>query len=268
MTTRTGATLLARLGFAARGIVYFLVGWFAIDAALRGGKVGDNQGAIASLADEPFGEIILATMAAGLAGYALWRLTEAAADPERLGTTAKGAVKRAGHAISGIAHVILAWTAARLALHSRSAGGRVGGEDSAHDWTAWLLDQPMGPVLVALVACGLLGAALQQAGRAWTGHFARELSHGTPVPAHVCTMGRIGYGARALVFALIALFFAAAAWAADADKAGGMAHALATLQRQAGGQILLTATGIGLIAFGAYSMVEARWRRIVVDLPA
>jgi hypothetical protein len=267
MTTRIGATLFARLGFAARGIVYFLVGWFAIDAALRGGKVGDNQGAIASLADEPFGEFLLAAMAVGLAGYALWRLTEAITDPEAQGTSAKGAFRRAGHAISGIAHVILAWTAAKLAMHAREAGGRVGGEESTRDWTAWLLGQPMGRVLVALVAAGLIGAAAQQAKKAWDGKFARELSGGTPVPDHVCTVGRIGYGARALVFALIALFFLSAAWAADADEAGGMAQALATLQRQAGGQLLLTATGLGLIAFGAYSFVEARWRRISVDLP-
>lgn len=166
MTTRTGATLLARLGFAARGIVYWIVGWFAIDAALRGGRVGDNQGAIASLADEPFGEVLLAVMAAGLAGYALWRLTEALTDPEARATSLKGAFRRAGHAVSGIAHVILAWTAARLAMHAGSASGRVGGEDSAHDWTAWLLDQPLGRVLVALVACGLIAAAAQQAKKA------------------------------------------------------------------------------------------------------
>lgn len=245
-----------------------LFGWFAIDAALRGGKVGDNQGAIASLADEPFGEWVLAVMAAGLAGYALWRLAEAITDPEAQGTTAKGAFKRAGHAISGIAHVILAWTAAKLAVHAREAGGRVGGEESTRDWTAWLLDQPMGRMLVALIAAGLIGAALQQAKKAWDCSFARDLSRGTPVPDHVCTIGRVGYSARALVFALIALFFVSAAWAADADEAGGMAHALATLQRQTGGQFLLAATGLGFVAFGIYSFVEARWRRISVDLPA
>ncbi|MDJ0275805.1 DUF1206 domain-containing protein [Sphingomonas sp. 2R-10] len=268
MSTRTGATLLARLGFAARGIVYCIVGWFAIDAALRGGKAGDNQGAIASLADEPFGEWLLAAMAAGLAGYALWRLTEALFDPEAQGRDAKGAFRRAGHAVSGIAHVVLAWTAARLTMHSARATGRVGGEDSAQDWTAWMLDQPGGQLLVALVAIALLAAAAQQAKKAWTGEFARTLSGGTPVPGYVCTMGRIGYGARAAVFAAIAVLFVGAAWAADADAAGGMASGMALLQRQAGGQLLLTAIGIGFIAFGAFSFVEARWRRLQVRLPA
>jgi len=268
MSTRTGATLLARLGFAARGIVYCIVGWFAIDAALRGSRAGDNQGAIASLADEPFGEWLLAAMAVGLAGYALWRLTEALFDPEAQDNDAKGAFRRAGHAVSGIAHVVLAWTAARLSLHSARATGRVGGEDSAHDWTAWLLDQPGGQLLVALVAIGLLAAAAQQAKKAWTGEFARTLSGGTPVPDYVCTMGRIGYGARAAVFAAIAFLFVGAAWAADADEAGGMASGFALLQQQAGGQLLLTAIGIGFIAFGAFSFVEARWRQLQVRLPA
>lgn len=270
MTTRSGATLLARLGFAARGIVYLLVGWFAIDAAFRGsgGGVGDNQGAIASLADEPFGEVLLAVMALGLAGYAVWRLAEAISDPERIGDSAKGAFRRAGYAISGIAHLVLAWTAIRLALHvGEQTSGRVGGEESAQGWTGWLLNQPMGQVLVGLVALGLLAAAAQQAAKAWSGSFAKELSGGTPVPDHVCTMGRLGYGARALVFTLIAFFFVIAAWASDADEAGGMAQALATLQQQSGGQFMLAATGLGLIAFGFFSFVEARYRRINVRLP-
>lgn len=262
------ATLLARLGFAARGLVYLLVGWFAVDAAIRGGKIADNQGAMGSLADETLGTVILAIVAAGLLGYAVWRLTEAIADPERIMRDARGAVKRVGHVVSGVAHLILAWTAARLALHpATGSAGRSPGDESARDWTAWLLSVPLGRFLVAAVAIGVLVAAFLQAKKAWKGDFVEELHNDTSLPGYVCTMGRLGYGARAVVFTIIGGFFAVAAWQAHATEAGGMADALAMLQDQPGGKWLLAATGVGLGLFGLYSFVEARFRRVHVHLP-
>lgn len=82
MTYSDRITLFARLGFAARGLVYMLIGWFALDVALHGGKTTDNQGALGTLANAPLGHILLAVCALGFAGYAVWRLTEAITDPE------------------------------------------------------------------------------------------------------------------------------------------------------------------------------------------
>ncbi|WP_164913448.1 DUF1206 domain-containing protein [Sphingomonas sp. UV9] len=268
MISDTNATLLAKLGFAARGVVYILVGWFAVDAALRGGEVADNQGAIGSMANESFGPVLLAIIAAGLLGYAVWRLTEAAANPERIGSDVKSSLKRIGHLVSGIAHVVLAWTAAKLAMNAGSRDGAVSpGDESARDWTALLLDQPAGRVLVGAVAIGILVAAFQQAQKAWRGNFIKDLRGDAPLPGYVCTVGRIGYGARALVFLIVAGLFGLAAWSAHASDAGGVADALQMLQAQPGGKWLLVLTGIGLALFGAYSLVEARFRRIHVDLP-
>ncbi|MDD1451817.1 DUF1206 domain-containing protein [Sphingomonas sp. H160509] len=191
MISDANATLLAKLGFAARGVVYILVGWFAVDAALRGGKIADNQGAIGSMADEAFGPVLLAIVAAGLLGYAVWRLTEAAANPEQIGSDVKGSLKRIGHVVSGIAHLILAWTAAKLAMRTGSRDAAVSpGDESARDWTALLLDQPAGRVLVGAVAVGVLVAALQQAQKAWRGDFIHDLRGDAPAPGYVCTMGR------------------------------------------------------------------------------
>jgi hypothetical protein len=268
MLSDANATLLAKLGFAARGVVYILIGWFAVDAALNGGEIADNQGAIGSMADGPLGPLLLAIIAAGLLGYAIWRLTEAAANPERIGRDAKGSMKRVGHLVSGIAHLILAWTATKLALKMGSRSDAASpGDESARDWTALLLAQPLGRLLVGAVALAVLVAAFQQAQKAWRGDFIRDLRGDAPAPGYVCTMGRVGYGARALVFLLVAGLFALAAWRSHASDAGGMADALEMLQSQPGGKWLLVLTGIGLGLFGAYSLVEARFRRIHVDLP-
>ncbi len=268
MISDANATWLAKLGFAARGVVYILVGWFAVDAALRGGKIADNQGAIGSMADEPLGPVLLGIVAAGLLGYAIWRLTEAAANPERIGDDVEGSLRRIGHVVSGVAHLILAWTAAKLALHLEDGTAAVSpGDESARDWTALLLAQPLGRVLVGLVAVAVLVAAFQQAQKAWQGKFIHDLRGDAPAPGYVCTMGRIGYGARALVFLIVAGLFALAAWRSHASDAGGMADALEMLQSQPGGKWLLALTGIGLALFGAYSLVEARFRRLHVDLP-
>lgn len=261
MLSEARATLLARLGFAARGLVYLLIAWFALDAALRGGETADNQGAIGSLADESFGPLLLVLIAAGLAGYALWRLAEAAGlsgiDPKML-------LKRGGLALSGAAHLVLAWAALSLALDPDTGGDPSPNDERARSWTAWLLDQPLGPVLVGAIAIGFLCGAGLQLRKAWKGDFADELRGDTPVPGYVCTAGRIGYGARALVFAITGLFFAAAAWRARASEAGGMADALGALQEQPGGSWLLAATGVGLGLFGLFSLIEARYRRIRV----
>lgn len=261
------ATLLARLGFAARGLVYLLVGWFALDAAMRGTRPGDNQGAIASLADLPFGRVLLIVVALGLAGYAVWRLTEAILDPERRGSDMKGAFERAGYALSGIVHVALAFYALRITTRSAAATGAAPGDAAARDWSATLLAAPAGAMLVGLVAIGLAIVAIVQFTKAWKASFAKELGGDTPLPHRVCLIGRIGYAARGVVFLLSGWFFLRAATAAEADRAGGMGAALRYLQGQEHGAILLGVVAIGLALFGIYSLVESRYRHIHVDLP-
>lgn len=265
MHHQTKATVLARLGFAARGLVYLLVAWFAANAAFSGGEAADNQGAMAWLADSALGPVLLLGVAAGLAGYALWRLTEAAFNPERVESDLAGIIKRGGYALSGGVHLFLAWTATRLAIDPDSGSTSLSpADDTARDWTAWLLDQPFGPLLVAIVAACFLFGAAKQAREAWKGDFIEDLRGDAPTPGFVCTMGRIGYGARAVVFAIIAGFFALAAWRSNAGEAGGFADALDTLHDQPGGKWLLVAMAIGFALFGFYGFVEARYRRLHV----
>lgn len=259
-------TLLARLGFAARGLVYLLVGLFAADVALHGGQPNDNQGVMGILADAPLGRLLLLLCAAGFAGYAFWRLTEAALDPEYRGRDMKGRFERAGYALSGLIHVGLAVAAVRLALRDTSASTASPGDQAAQSWSAWLLGQPGGPLLLGIVALILFAVAAAQGMKAYKASF-DELGGDVPAPRQVRWMGRVGYAARALVFAMMGWFLINALMHRNPEEAGGLGTALSELRHQEHGPWLLLVVAVGLALFGLFSVVEARYRRLHVVAP-
>ena len=138
---------LARLGYASKAIIYGIVGLLAIlTAANRGGRITDTSGALRVVIGQPFGQFAIVVLAIGLCGYATWRLLDAAMDPDRDGTDAKGLVVRIGNAIRGCIYGALGIEAFRLL---RGLGGSKG--DEAEVWTARILDLPLGGVLIGLV---------------------------------------------------------------------------------------------------------------------
>lgn len=259
-------TIIARIGFAARGVVYILIGWFALDVAIHGGQPTDNQGALGSMAQAPLGHVLLAICAVGFAGYAIWRLTEAIANPERRGQDMKGRFERLGYAFSGITHLVLATAAARLALRQTAARNGSPGDDSAQSWSAWLLAQPGGPWLLGLAGGLLFVVAVAQAIKAYKARF-DELDGDVPAPDHVRWIGRLGYGARALIFAITGWFLMSAARNHDAERAGGLGEALTQLRAQEEGALLLGIVACCLALFGLFSLIEARYRHIHVAKP-
>lgn len=259
-------TLLARTGFAARGLVYILIGWFALDVAVNGGKLIDNEGALGTLSTAPMGRVLIAICAIGFLGYAFWRLTEAITDPERRARDFKGRIERTGYAMSGITHIFLATAAARLALQQRPVHDGSPGDENAQGWSAWLLEQPGGSFLLILAGLVLFAIAAAQALKAYKAEF-QELNGTVPVPHYVRWIGRSGYAARALIFALIGWFLVSAASNRDAARAGGLGEALEQLREQDEGAALLGVVAIGLFLFGIFSLVEARYRRINVTKP-
>lgn len=250
--------LISRLGFAARGIVYLLVGWFAVRAALTSGSPTDTKGALQSMHGEPFGQFLLAAMALGLLAYAVFRFVEAALDLENHGNEPKGLMVRAGHLISGLLHVGLALYAVSLVL-----GIGIGGSgDGTQSLTAWLLSQPYGRWLVMAVGIGVIVAGVMQLRKAWQATFMRNLSLAPGHGGWVRPTGRLGFAARSVVFALIGLFLLVAGWASDPSEAGGLGAALRSLQEQPYGPWLLGAVAVGLALFGVFCFVEAAYRRI------
>lgn len=256
---------LARCGFATRGVIYLLIGVLAGKAALgSGGKTTDNAGAIATLYQQPFGRFLVGAVAIGLFAYALWLFVAAVLDPEGKGTDARGVVARVAFAVVGCSYVTLGVIALRLVLH-REGGGQ-NSEGATQDWTARLLKQPFGVALVVLVGLIVLGAAGFFFYQAVTARFRDELNMSDAVMAerrYVVPVGRVGFAALGGVNTVIGLFLIIAALRRKPGEAKGLGGALAELTQRPYGAFLLGVVAIGLIAYGVYSLVEARHRQLV-----
>jgi hypothetical protein len=252
---------LARLGFAAKGIVFITVGVLAGQMALgRGGGITDAEGALQTIAARSYGTFMLGLVALGLAGYAVWRVVEAWVDPEREGSEPKGLAKRVGHALVGVVYAGLALSAIGI-LRGDGGGGANVDEQSL---TGWLLAQPMGRWLVGLVGAGVIFYFLGQVLRAFRGEFPEQLRAGDLSgergrwAKRLGTFGLIGYG---VVFGLLGFFLIRAALVYDPGQAGGLDRSLETLARQPYGQALLGIAAAGLVAYGCYMLLIAWFRR-------
>ena len=250
---------LARFGYAARGLVYLIVGGLAVLAALgRDRETPDSRDALATLLSTPYGGVVLGLVALGLLCFALWRLAQAALDADHLGADAKALVRRAGFTISAIANIALAMSAIGLISSVVASGGN----GSARDWTAYLLSLPFGQWLVALVGIAVIGTGLGTAWKGWTASFQTRLAVDADAARWAVPTGRAGYLARGLVFVLAGGFLVLAALHANAREVRGLAGTLGALQDQPYGWVLLLVTALGLFAFGAFQFIAARYRRI------
>ncbi len=255
---------LARAGYVAKGLVYILIGILAVRTAVgAGGTPTDRQGALLTIYHEPFGRALLALITIGLAAFGFWSLVQAALDTEHKGTEAKGIVERVGYTIVGFSYLGLAIAAGRLAAGTGGAGQS--SNASTQDWTARLLDAPLGVALVILVGLIVLGVAVALVQRAWTATFKQELElwrMSDTMRRGVIALGRIGHAALGFVFAVIGLFLIVAAVKHDPHQAKGLGGALTTTAQQPFGPALLVVVALGLAAYGVFSLAQGRYRRI------
>lgn len=241
--------LLTRTGFAARGILYGLIGWLA----LKSGRTEDGSGVLAWL-DAGSGRLLLAAMAVGFFFYAAWRLAEAWLDTGGKGSDAKGLAVRAGGAVSGLIHLGFGVVALLHAIGDDQGGG---GGNSAQEGAATVLALPGGWLMVILGAALLAATGLFQIGRAWTANFMKNLSPSGEARGAICWLGRAGYLARGIVFLVMGLFLVRAGLEEQSSEAGGIGEALSSLPSNL--QMLVAA---GFVLFGLFSLAEARYRRI------
>ncbi|MEE4211774.1 MAG: DUF1206 domain-containing protein [Parvularcula sp.] len=248
---------LARAGFAARGVVYTIIGVFAISAAFGSGRTEGSKGAIESLTGSTWGQVVLGFLVIGLFGYGLWRLLSGALDFENEGSDKKGIAKRVAYVASGLAHFALSIYAAAL-LFGSGGGGSGGG---AQSMTAKLMQQPFGRYLV--MAAGMIAfiVAAAQLSKAFKEKYRRHIA----LPdAHGVSNKLIKFGiiSRAVVFAIIGAFLVYAGITVSPENAKGVGGALSWMQEQSYGSILLAFIGVGLLGFALFSFLQARYRVI------
>lgn len=250
---------LSRAGFVARGAVYAIIGILALKVAVgHGGKLTSQQGAMRTLAHQPFGKYLLTLLAIGLASYSMWRLFRAA-----LGRGPEGADKgfdRLAALGSGLAYGVLCVIAVEILAGSGSSGSA-----SPKRSAAGVLGWPAGAWIVGIVGAGLVGIALYQGYRGLSQTFVDDAKVEQMSPAVRVWYGRIGtvgHLARMVVFGLVGFFLIRAAVEFNPSKAVGVDGALAKLAHTTLGPYLLGLVAAGLIAFAVFSFSDARYRRI------
>jgi hypothetical protein len=243
---------LVRLGFAARGVVYVLIGYLALAS-----ERSDNgpEGALSWMRDVPLGAPLLYLAALGLLGYALFRLSSLLFDIENHGTDGKGLAQRIGHGASGLAHLALAWIAFQLGR----GGPQPADESGAREASGTLLSFSFGWIVLGLVGLGFLLAAAAQGEKAVTASFMRRIS--SDAPSFVEYLGRGGYAARAAVFLVIAWSLVQSAWFGT-ERVKTLGEAIGSL---AAHESVYTLVAAGLLLFGLFSLLLARFR-IVPEL--
>lgn len=252
----------ARFGIATKGLVYILIGGLTALAAFgRGGQTTDSSGVLAFLGSQAYGKVLLIVTAIGLTGYVFFRFYQAIKDPEARGTGTRGIVIRLGYAGSGVFYGLLAFSAISTVMGSGSSG------KSNESMIGMLLSKPFGQVLVGLVAVILFGKALYQFYKAYSG------KHGEQVTASgldsrtrnmVFKAGKIGYTSRGLVIGIVAVLTFRAAFTANSGAGGGTKEAFSLMQNEFG-SVVLGIIALGLLVYGMFMLVKARYKRMDID---
>lgn len=243
---------LVRLGYAARGLTYFLLGYMALGTRPTN---GGNTAVLEMLRDVPLGTTLLYVMAVGLAGYVIFKLASAIGDVQNRGTDPKGILKRIGDGASAVAYSVLAHAALQFARGTRQSGG-----DRSQEVAGTVLDWTLGDVVIGVVGIGFLIGAFMQAKEAVTAGFMHRVS--PRAPDAIEPIGRAGHAARAVVFAIIGWSLVQAAWFDSGSQVKGLGDALMSLRETS---TLYTLVAIGLMLFGVFSMAVSRYR-IIPDL--
>lgn len=253
---------LGRTGYAAKGFVYLVIGGLALMQVLGIGSVDTqggkgSKGALVALDQQPYGDILLYIIAAGLVTYTLWRWAQGFLDVENKGSDAMDLVRRAGLVISGALYGYLAFTAVRLAQDA--TGGSGSGDSSQKASEAMSL--PGGTWLVMLVGVGFAVTGLYQAYRAYSLDFQKHWKgslNGTQ-RQWATRISRFGIAARAVIFVIMGGYIVQAGINANPGQTRGLGGVLQSFADQ---PWLLGTTALGLVCYAIYSWVNAAYRRI------
>jgi hypothetical protein len=246
--------LLARLGYAARGIVFLLVAGLALLSGVAGRKA-DTKSAVSTLLEQPFGRVWVGLIGLGLLGFVAWRLAQSVADSDGHGTDRKAIVIRAAMLGSAITYLGLAGYALGHAIDA-TGGSEGSGEKGL---AQWVMSQPLGSYIAVVIGIGFIVGGVVTSAKGLTRKFEKylRLPDAKGVVSMVCIYGLV---ARGVVFAITGVLFAYAGFTVDPEQAGSISEALSWLRQLPFGSIVYVAVAVGLAAFGIYNLVEARYR--------
>ena len=249
----------AQVGLIAKGVLYLMVGILALQVAFGGGSAGqaNQQGALQTIAQGPFGTLLVTLVGIGFAGYAGWRLSQFFTEKGDEDSRAKAWITRLSYLVRAVIYAGLAFLALRIAFGDSGGGG--GGSQAL---TARAMALPGGRILVGLVGLIIVGVAGYQAYKAYTKDFMEELETGQMnhrTRTWVRRIGMLGHAGRAVVFGLVGFFVVIAAVQFDPQEAVGLDGALQRLAQQPAGPWLLALTALGLFAYGVFAIVRSRY---------
>lgn len=251
---------LARAGLAARGVLYALIGWIAVQVAFgHSRQQADRTGALHSISSTPVGGILLWLLVIGFTGMAVWQLFVALYGAP--GADGRKASSRLAALVRAGVYGVIAYGVVTYAL---GAGGPQSSDKQSVDLTAAVMKHAGGRILVVVVGLAFIGGGLYLAYKAWRKDFRRELEPGRSLAGIrlVDWLGEFGGIARGLVFVTVGVFLVIAAADARPQQAKGLDSSLRALAATPLGPWLLLLVAIGLIMFGLFSCCEARWLRL------
>jgi hypothetical protein len=257
----TSLEWLARGGLVAYGVVHLLVGWLALQIAwgTSGGTSADTSGALTTLAQQPFGKILLWVVALGLVALALWQTSEAIwGHPDR--DRPKRVRKQATSGAKAAVYAALAVSAALVALGSGSSSSQ-----SQEEATTGVLAWHGGRVLVVAAGLVIIGVGIAGIIKGIRKSFTEEVDTSSMSPAArtgVLRLGQVGYIAKGVAMSVVGGLLTYATVTFDRQTAQGLDGALQTILAQPFGRFLLTAVALGFAAFGLFAILQSRYRRM------
>ena len=256
---------VARFGFYAKGVLFIVVGALAVmlSAGLPEGRIADPSGALAVIAQKPFGKVLLILFTAGAIGHGVWNLLRAIADVDDAGGNWFGILKRSIAALIGIFYLGLALTAFQILLAARVTEAPSQAEET---FVSVLLAVPLlGAVLLFFIGLGVIGAGFHECYSGLSGKFReayRVWEISGPHLIFITILGVLSFSARALILIIMGYLFVAASIWHGSDGAIGIDAALYALAHSSYGRIFLFAVATGLFAHGVLAFYEAKYRRI------
>ncbi len=258
-TTRAerGWELAARCGYVVSGLLHGLIGLLALRLALGDeSKEADQSGALQTVAQTPFGAVVLWFAVVAFAALGAWQA--AIALRGRAGASSGLAERSAGDRAKAAGKAVV-YLALAVTSYAFATGGGKSSDQQTTDTTTRLMQAPGGRLLVGAIGVAVVVVGVYHVVKGLRQRFLRDLRSlpAGRVGTAVRWSGMVGYVSKGIALGIVGVLFVLAAWHANPQEAGGIDTALRTLQRQPAGDLLLALVAVGLIAFGVYSFVRA-----------